>query len=86
LHLIGNGIRGACLDVFGWRSHSREGEAMADTLRCAKCGGPSDGWRCAICGSVADEHDPGHLHGGSDRYCTLRCAGCGEADVLCSCV
>jgi hypothetical protein len=53
---------------------------------CAKCGEAADGWKCAICGSVAREHDPGHLHAGSDRYCTLRCAGCGEADVHCTCV
>jgi hypothetical protein len=23
---------------------------------------------------------------GSDRYCTLRCAGCGQAEVHCTCV
>jgi hypothetical protein len=56
------------------------------TLLCAKCGEATDGWKCAICGSVAREHDPGHLHAGSDRYCTLRCAGCGQADVHCACV
>lgn len=56
------------------------------TLVCAKCGGPGDGWKCAICGSVARDHDTGHLHGGSDRYCTIRCARCGRADVLCTCV
>jgi len=56
------------------------------TLVCAKCGGPADGWRCAICGAVARDHDVGHLHVGSDRYCTIRCAGCGNADVLCTCV
>jgi hypothetical protein len=56
------------------------------TLLCAKCGEATDGWKCAICGSVAREHDPGHLHVGSDRYCTLRCAGCGQADVHCTCV
>jgi hypothetical protein len=59
---------------------------MATQDLCAKCGGPADGWKCAICGSVAKEHDPGHLHVGSDRYCTLRCGGCGQADVLCTCV
>jgi hypothetical protein len=56
------------------------------TLLCAKCGEATDGWKCAICGSVAREHDPSHLHVGSDRYCTLRCAGCGQADVHCTCV
>jgi hypothetical protein len=56
------------------------------TLLCAKCGEAADGWKCAICGSVAREHDPGHLHVGSDRYCTLRCAGCAQADVHCTCV
>ncbi|MGH2656605.1 MAG: hypothetical protein ACRDIZ_07900 [Actinomycetota bacterium] len=60
-------------------------EAEATTM-CAKCGGLADGWKCAICGSVAGQHDPGHLHVGSDRYCTLRCAGCGQADVHCTCV
>ncbi len=60
--------------------------ASETTLLCAKCGGPADGWKCAICGSVAEEHDAGHLHVGSDRYCTLKCAGCGQADVLCTCV
>jgi hypothetical protein len=56
------------------------------TLLCAKCGEAADGWKCAICGSVAREHDPGHLHVGSDRHCTLKCAGCGQADVHCTCV
>jgi len=55
-------------------------------LLCAKCGGLADGWKCAICGSVAGEHDVGHLHVGSDRYCTVKCAGCQQADVHCSCV
>lgn len=60
--------------------------AQTETLRCAKCGGPGDGWKCAICGSLAREHDPGHLHVGSDRYCTVRCEACDQADVLCTCV
>ena len=60
--------------------------AVEATLSCAKCGGLADGWKCAICGSVAREHDENHMHVGSDRYCTIRCAGCGEADVLCTCV
>jgi hypothetical protein len=55
-------------------------------LLCARCGEAADGWKCAICGAVAREHDPGHLHVGSDRYCTLRCAACGRADVHCGCV
>jgi hypothetical protein len=55
-------------------------------LLCAKCGGLADGWKCAICRSVADEHDAGHLHVGSDRYCTVKCAGCQLADVHCTCV
>jgi hypothetical protein len=59
---------------------------QTETLLCAKCGGFADAWRCAICGSVAREHDAGHLHVGSDRYCTLRCAGCQQADVHCTCV
>lgn len=57
-----------------------------ETLACAKCGGAADGWKCAICGSVAREHDPRHLHAGSDRYCTIRCERCDEADVHCTCV
>ena len=65
---------------------TRAGTIVTTTLLCAKCGGRADGWKCAICGSVADEHDERHLHVGSDRYCTIRCAGCGEADVLCTCV
>ena len=36
-------------------------------------------------GSEADEHDIDHLHAGSDRYRTLLCRGCGEADVHCAC-
>jgi hypothetical protein len=60
--------------------------ANGESLLCARCGGPANGWRCAICGSEARRHDPAHLHAGSDRYCTLRCAGCGQADVLCTCV
>jgi hypothetical protein len=40
------------------------------TLLCARCGEPAAGWTCAICGSIARGHDPGHLHVGSDRYCT----------------
>jgi hypothetical protein len=50
--------------------------AKTAAIPCAKCGGQTDGWKCAICGSVAGEHDEHHLHAGSDRYCTLRCAGC----------
>jgi hypothetical protein len=64
----------------------RETMASDETLLCAKCGGPADGWKCAICGAAAPEHDIGHLHVGSDRYCTLKCAGCDQADVLCTCV
>ncbi len=60
--------------------------AQPQALVCAKCGGSGDGWKCAICGSVAVEHDPAHLHVGSDRYCTIRCGACGEADVSCTCV
>jgi len=60
--------------------------AQTEADLCAKCGDATDGWKCAICGSVAREHDAGHLHVGSDRYCTLRCAGCQEADVHCTCV
>jgi hypothetical protein len=56
------------------------------TLMCAKCGGPADGWKCAVCGSEAREHDRAHMHVGSDRYCTLKCGACGQADVLCTCV
>lgn len=59
---------------------------QAETELCAKCGGDTDGWKCAICGSIARKHDAGHLHAGSDRYCTLRCARCQEADVHCTCV
>jgi hypothetical protein len=60
--------------------------ALATPIPCAKCGGQTDGWKCAICGSVALEHDEHHLHSGSDRYCTLRCGACHEADVHCTCV
>ncbi len=61
---------------------------MTDTtiLLCAKCGGAADGWKCAICGTEARNHDTQHLHVGSDRYCTLRCARCAQADVHCTCV
>lgn len=60
---------------------------MAETtMLCVKCGGPADGGKCAICGSEARQHDLNDLHVGSDRYCTLRCAQCGQADVLCTCV
>lgn len=51
---------------------------------CVKCGGAT-GWKCAICGAESDEHDSGHLHGDSDRYCTLLCRGCGESDVHRTC-
>jgi hypothetical protein len=57
-----------------------------EMMLCARCGELADGWKCAICGSVASEHDSGHLHSGSDRYCTLKCTGCQEADVHCTCV
>jgi len=60
--------------------------AVEAMLLCAKCGGLADGWKCAICGSVAREHDEHHLHAGSDRYCTLRCGACQQADVHCTCV
>jgi hypothetical protein len=62
---------------------------MAETmtaLLCAKCGGDTDGWKCAICGAEDTSHAPDHLHVGSNRYCTLRCARCGQADVHCTCV
>jgi hypothetical protein len=72
------------------RHHRGAEEALQmtrhQTTVCAKCGGPGDGWKCAICGVVAREHDAGHVHVGSDRYCTIRCAACGEADVACTCV
>lgn len=54
-------------------------------MDCPKCGGETDGWKCAICGEEAEEHDPSHRHAGSDRYCTLKCAGCGKPDVHCTC-
>lgn len=54
-------------------------------MECPRCGGATEGWICAICGSEADEHDPNHLHAGSDRYCTMMCAGCHLADVHCTC-
>ncbi len=54
-------------------------------MECPKCGGPTAGWKCAICGSESNEHDVKHLHADSDRYCTLLCQGCGEADVHCTC-
>jgi hypothetical protein len=52
---------------------------------CPVCDGPTAGWMCAICGAEADEHDPNHLHVGSDRYCTLLCRNCGRPDVHCTC-
>ena len=52
---------------------------------CVKCGGATAGWKCAICGAENNVHDRGHVHGGSARYCTLLCRGCGEADVQCTC-
>jgi RecJ-like exonuclease len=55
------------------------------TMSCPKCGGETEGWKCSICGAEADEHDPQHVHAGSDRYCTLKCKACGKADVHCSC-
>ena len=54
------------------------------TLLCAKCGEATDGWKCAICGSVAREHDPAICM--SAPTATLRCAGCSQADVHCTCV
>jgi uncharacterized protein (UPF0264 family) len=56
--------------------------AQTEKLVCAKCGGSGDGWRCAICGSLARDHHTGHLHVGSDRYCTVRGAACDPADGL----
>lgn len=55
-------------------------------MNCPKCHGEAEGWKCAICGAEAGEHDPNHKHEGSDRYCTMKCKGCGEADVHCNCV
>jgi hypothetical protein len=82
LRSIRSGLRSA--QMIG--TEARRPMVRTETLLCARCGGPADGWKCAICGSVASEHDAGHLHAGSDRYCTLKCAGCQEADVHCTCV
>jgi hypothetical protein len=69
------------------RTEEREPTMAAEaTLLCARCGAVADGWKCAICGSEARAHDPRHLHVGSDRYCTLKCGSCGQADVQCTCV
>jgi hypothetical protein len=99
LHLTVSGPAGLLLVTFGVRRGGGRGGRQRDApieeeatmaaeamLLCARCGEAADGWKCAICGAEAREHDPGHLHVGSDRYCTLRCAGCGHADVLCTCV
>ncbi|KKO02693.1 hypothetical protein LCGC14_0101420 [marine sediment metagenome] len=57
-------------------------------MKCAKCNSPAENWKCAICGEDADQHDSGHTHGDppSDRHCMPKCAGCGQAEVLCTCV
>lgn len=56
-------------------------------MKCAKCGMNVSGWKCAICGEESAEHDANHRHGepASDRYCMLKCTGCGQAEVLCTC-
>ena len=54
-------------------------------MNCPKCNGETAGWKCAICGVEAGEHDTEHLHAGSDRYCTLKCKACNQADVQCTC-
>lgn len=55
--------------------------------KCAKCDGPTEGWKCAICGDESNKHDPSHKHGepASDRHCMPKCKGCGEAETNCSC-
>lgn len=54
-------------------------------MKCVRCGGETAGWKCAVCGTESDEHDREHQHGGSDRYCTLKCKACDNADVRCTC-
>jgi len=54
-------------------------------MQCPKCNGEVDGWKCAVCGSESAEHDDNHKHADSDRYCTMKCKACGQADVHCSC-
>jgi hypothetical protein len=60
--------------------------SVQTAVACPRCGGATDGWKCAICGSESTVHNPNHQHAGSDRYCTLMCAACERADVLCTCV
>lgn len=54
-------------------------------MQCPKCSGETDGWKCAICGSESAQHDDNHKHAGSDRYCTMKCKACSQADVHCTC-
>ncbi len=54
-------------------------------MQCPKCGGETEGWKCAICGAESATHDSNHKHADSDRYCTMKCKACAQADVLCTC-
>lgn len=58
-----------------------------ESPKCAKCAGPTAGYKCAICGDEAHHHVPEHKHGEpeSDRYVMHKCEACDEAEVFCAC-
>ena len=55
-------------------------------MKCVKCNGECKGWKCAVCQAESTEHNPNHQHAESDRYCTMKCEECQQADVLCTCI
>jgi len=52
-------------------------------MECSTCQGGIDGYKCDTCGAESVEHDPDHECG--SEHCMPKCAGCGEAQVNCSC-
>ena len=56
-------------------------------MKCGKCNMEAAGWKCAICGAESEQHDASHTHGepASDRCCMPKCAGCKQAEALCTC-
>jgi RecJ-like exonuclease len=62
------------------------GQLTSMELKCAKCGGDTDGFKCSICGAEAREEVLEHKHPESERPMMPKCKACGQADINCTCV
>lgn len=52
-------------------------------MKCKTCSGPTEGYKCDKCGMEAARHVEAHKCG--SKHCMPKCAGCGQAEVLCRC-